>query len=55
MGFHDDSVPAVVLQVCNELSDDGSKLADEEREVWEGKVFKFTCPVFIIENLKRSC
>ena len=38
VGFHEDSVPAVVLQVCSELLDDGSKLSEEERESWEEKV-----------------
>ena len=38
VGFHEDSIAAVVLQVCNELLDDGSKLSDEERQPWEEKV-----------------
>ena len=65
VGFHEDSVPAVVLQVCSELLDDGSKLSEEERESWEEKVsiaglrglifesaLYMTTPVLTKKNLK---
>lgn len=38
IGYHEDSVPAVVLQVCAELHEDGSDLSDVEREAWQEKV-----------------
>ena len=38
IGYHDDIVPAVVLQVCAELHSDGVFLSDEERKSWEEKV-----------------
>ena len=31
-------MPAVVSQVCDGLSEDGSQLSDEERSLWEEKV-----------------
>ena len=31
-------MPAVVLQVCAELHEDGSDLSDVEREAWQEKV-----------------
>ncbi|XP_078382607.1 E3 ubiquitin-protein ligase rnf213-alpha-like isoform X3 [Oculina patagonica] len=40
IGYHGDTVPAVVLQVCAELHDDGSVLSDEDRESWEENVLR---------------
>ncbi|KAJ7339358.1 hypothetical protein OS493_005752 [Desmophyllum pertusum] len=40
IGYHDDSVPAVVLQICAELHDDGSGLSEEDRQSWEENVLK---------------
>ena len=41
IGYHEDCVPAVVLQVCAELHEDGSDLSDVEREAWQEKVLSF--------------
>ena len=38
IGYHEDCVPAVVLQVCAELHEDGSDLSEVEREAWKEKV-----------------
>ena len=38
IGYHEDTVPAVVLQVCAELRNNGTSLSDEERQSWEEKV-----------------
>ena len=38
VGYHEDSAPAVVLQVCAELKNNGADLSDEERQSWEEKV-----------------
>ena len=42
-------MPAVVLQVCAELHEDGSDLSDVEREAWQEKVLSLIlCHYFII-------
>ena len=49
IGYHEDCVPAVVLQVCAELHEDGSDLSDVEREAWQEKVLSLIlCHYFII-------
>ncbi|CAH3163087.1 unnamed protein product, partial [Porites evermanni] len=40
IGYHEDCVPAVVLQVCAESHEDGSDLSDVEREAWEEKILR---------------
>ncbi|XP_022797655.1 E3 ubiquitin-protein ligase rnf213-alpha-like isoform X3 [Stylophora pistillata] len=42
IGYHEDTVPAIVLQVCAEVHNDGEFLSDEERESWEENVLR-TC------------
>ena len=41
VGYHEDCVPAVVLQVCAELHEDGSDLSEEKKETWEENVSFF--------------
>lgn len=50
IGYHEDCVPAVVLQVCAECHEDGSDLSDVEREAWEEKVL-LSCYDFFVPFL----
>ena len=38
VGYHEDTIPAVVLSVCSNLREDGTDLDDGRREEWEDKV-----------------
>ena len=39
VGFHEDTIPSIVMQVCNEIEiEDHSSTSDETEDTWEMKV-----------------
>ena len=39
VGFHEDTIPSIVMQVCNEIErEDHSSLWDDSENTWEMKV-----------------
>lgn len=38
VGFHEDTIPSIVMQVCNELEEEGGAVHEEPEDPWEVKV-----------------
>jgi hypothetical protein len=38
VGYHDDTIPSVVLQVCGKLKQDGTSVSAEMKDEWEDEV-----------------
>ena len=35
VGYHEDTIPSIVMQVCNDLADENSPSQDEAEDPWE--------------------
>ena len=35
VGFHEDTIPSIVMQVCNDLEEEGEALHDGPEDPWE--------------------
>ena len=38
VGYHEDTIPSIVMQVCNEVEEEGDDLHKEPEDTWEIKV-----------------
>ena len=39
VGFHEDTIPSIVMEVCNEIErEDHSAASDDTKDTWEMKV-----------------